>query len=72
MYQFLSVLAIVMAATAAAWAWFRHRTDSIVSDLQSQITLLKLRVQELEQQLDALRSELTEKRFLDAEKRFPQ
>jgi len=71
-YQLLSVLAIVFAVTAADWAWFRHRTDSMVTDLESQITLLKLRAQELKQQMATLRTELIEKRIFDSQEQFPR
>lgn len=61
MYQSLYVLAIVFLVATAGWTWFRRKADSIVSDLEGQITLLKLRLQDVEEELNSLRDELNQK-----------
>lgn len=61
MYESLYVLVIVGLVASAEWAWFRRRTDSLVADLEGQITLLKLKIQDVEEQLKMLRSDLKQK-----------
>ena len=65
MYLSLYVLAIVFLAVSAGWVWLRRRMNSTVSDLEGQITLLKLRLQDVEEELACLREELTQKNLLD-------
>jgi len=64
-YQSLYTLAIVFLLATAGWVWFRRKADSIVSDLEGQITLLKLRLQDMEEQLNSLQEELRQKHTLD-------
>ncbi|MEJ2008660.1 MAG: hypothetical protein P8Z30_10985 [Acidobacteriota bacterium] len=65
MYQSLYTLALVFLVATAGWAWFRRKTDSILSDLEGQITLLKLRLQDVEEQLNSLQDDLRQKHILD-------
>ena len=65
MYLSLYVLAIVFLAVSAGWVWLRRRMNSTVSDLEGQITLLKLRLQDVEEELACLREELKQKNLLD-------
>ena len=65
MYLSLCVLAIVFLAVSAGWVWLRRRMNSTVSDLEGQITLLKLRLQDVEEELACLREELKQKNLLD-------
>jgi len=58
MYESLYALVIVGLVASAEWAWFRRRTDSLVADLEGQITLLKLKIQDVEEALHSLRSDL--------------
>jgi len=64
-YLSLYVLAIVFLAVSAGWVWLRRRMNSTVSDLEGQITLLKLRLQDVEEELACLREELKQKNLLD-------
>lgn len=61
MFASLFVLAVVFLVAILSWSWFRQKTNSIVSDLQGQITLLKLRLQDMEKELNSLRDELKQK-----------
>ena len=65
MYLSLYVLAIVFLAASAGWVWLRRRANSTISDLEGQITLLKLRLQDVEEELACLREELKQKNLLD-------
>lgn len=65
MYQSLCTLAIVFLPATAGWTWFHRKADSILSDLEGQITLLKLRLQDVEVQLNSLQEELGQKHVLD-------
>lgn len=61
MYESLYVLVVVGLVASAEWVWFRRRTDSLVADLEGQITLLKLKIQDVEEELNTLRIDLKEK-----------
>jgi hypothetical protein len=63
--QFLYVLAIVFLVASAGWAWFRRRIDSLAAYLEGQFALLKLKLQDVEEQVNALRNELKQKRIIE-------
>lgn len=67
MYQSLYALAVVFLAVTAGWVWFRRKADSILSDMENQISLFKLRLQDVEDQLSSLQTDLKQRRIIDCQ-----
>lgn len=65
MYQSLYTLALVFLPATAGWTRFRRKANSILSNLEGQITLLKLRLQDVEEQLNSLQDDVRQKHILD-------